>query len=287
MLKNISYPIATKTIQKTFKSLCHYGNINTTSTTTTTTAAIVATNSSSLLELTNTFNSKMSFSTQSRKRTNYNNNNNRNGGNGKTPVFRHNMNKYNNTNRSNNKQTRDPKLRTHAISVISGDYTDYDNDDIDDDDEYTFDETIYNRFDDENNNDDNEESKWNLQKFDSSKNNIDPDEEAWHRQRETEAYQKQLEEDTKRAKWIENAKPPIRTIQIDSSGRSYGKGGRKVSSARVWIYPGEGIVTVNRREFLDFFPRESDREMILSPFVATKTCGMFDMTVQVEGGGVT
>lgn len=144
------------------------------------------------------------------------------------------------------------------------------------------DETVLDKFSDD---------KWNIHNFDYDDNiagnKDDEEEEKWHRERESTAYKKQLEEDAKRAKWIENAKPPVRVPEIDSSGRSYGRGGRKVSTARVWIYPGEGIVTVNRSEFLNYFPRESDREMILSPFVATKTCGMFDMMVQVEGGGVT
>jgi len=113
------------------------------------------------------------------------------------------------------------------------------------------------------------------------------EEDKWIHDKGSQAYKEQMEDEAKRARWIENAKPPVRVPVIDASGRSYGKGGRKVSTARVWIYPGEGIVTVNRREFLNFFPRDSDREMILGPFVATKTCGMFDMTVQVEGGGVT
>lgn len=173
--------------------------------------------------------------------------------------------------RKQRKQFPDPKLRSHAVSVLNGDYSDYSYDNGDDD--YELDETVFDKFSDD---------KWNIKNFSD-----DEEMEKWHKERETDAYKKQLEEDAKREKWIENAKAPVRVPKIDSSGRSYGKGGRKVSTARVWIYPGEGIVTVNRREFLNYFPRESDREMILSPFVATKTCGMFDVMVQVEGGGVT
>jgi hypothetical protein len=170
----------------------------------------------------------------------------------------------------------DPELRSHAVSVLDGDYRDHD----DHDDGYKLDGTVYDKFDTsafdplKNPNDGNEDDK------------LD-EEDKWIHDKGSQAYKEQMEDEAKRARWIENAKPPVRVPVIDASGRSYGKGGRKVSTARVWIYPGEGIVTVNRREFLNFFPRDSDREMILGPFVATKTCGMFDMTVQVEGGGVT
>merc|ERR1712127_811033 len=54
-----------------------------------------------------------------------------------------------------------------------------------------------------------------------------------------------------------------------------------------WIQPGEGVITVNRRDFLDYFPRDSLREMILAPFVATETCGKFDVITSVEGGGLS
>lgn len=226
---------------------------------------------SSLCNLVNEFQA-MSFSTSSRKqRTNYNSNRNsdkqgRGGGGGgnDTSSFLGLRNQE-----TEKRKYINPKLRPHAIQVLGSDYTDYDSPD-DNDDEYELDKTIYNKF---SNND-----------YSATE---DEDEKEWHRQRETEAYQKQLEEDAKRSKWIENAKPPIRVPKIDSSGRAYGRGGRKVSTARVWIYPGEGMITINRRDFLDYFPRDSDREMILSPFVATKTCGMFDMTVRVDGGGVT
>ncbi len=229
---------------------------------------------SSLSHLVNGFQA-MSFSTSSRKpRSNYNNNRNsdkRGGGRGGGKNENYDTSSFLGIRNEETGKRRytNPKLRSHAIQVLGSDYTDYDTPD-DNEDEYELDKTIYNKF---------SSNDYSV--------NEDEDEKEWHRQRESEAYQKQSEEDVKRAKWIENAKPPIRVPKIDSSGRAYGRGGRKVSTARVWIYPGEGVITINRRDFLDYFPRDSDREMILSPFVATKTCGMFDMTVRVDGGGVT
>lgn len=115
---------------------------------------------------------------------------------------------------------------------------------------------------------------------------LDEDVKLRH-QLEAEALEMAQKEQELKAKWAQNAKPPLRVPEIDSFGRAYGRGGRKTCTARVWIMPGEGHVTINRRAFLDYFPRETDREMILSPLVATNTCGKFDVVVQVEGGGVT
>lgn len=90
-----------------------------------------------------------------------------------------------------------------------------------------------------------------------------------------------------REKWIESSKPPEREPVIDARGRAYGRGGRKRASARVWIQPGMGEVVVNRRPLVDYFARQSDRELVLQPLVATETCGKFDLQVAVQGGGLT
>jgi small subunit ribosomal protein S9 len=97
----------------------------------------------------------------------------------------------------------------------------------------------------------------------------------------------QQQQDEQKKRWLDNAKPPIRTIKIDERGRSYGRGGRKTASARVWIQPGLGNVVVNKSDFVDYFERTSDRELMLQPLAATGTCGKFDVTVTVEGGGLT
>jgi len=99
--------------------------------------------------------------------------------------------------------------------------------------------------------------------------------------KEQEAYERQKQ------KWIVNSKPPERVSIIDERGRAYGRGGRKTSSARVWIEPGFGNVVVNRKDFMEYFPRAAHREHILAPFVATMTCGKFDIQCHVEGGGLS
>jgi small subunit ribosomal protein S9 len=90
-----------------------------------------------------------------------------------------------------------------------------------------------------------------------------------------------------RQRWIENARPPERASVIDVHGRSYGRGGRKSAQARVWIRPGLGEVMVNRVRLTEYFWRLYDREQVLAPFVATETCGMFDVQAMVKGGGLT
>ncbi len=69
--------------------------------------------------------------------------------------------------------------------------------------------------------------------------------------------------------------------------RSYGTGRRKTSVARVWIKPGSGRITVNRRTFEDYFARETLRMIIAQPFEVTGTDGQFDVAVNVGGGGPT
>jgi small subunit ribosomal protein S9 len=67
----------------------------------------------------------------------------------------------------------------------------------------------------------------------------------------------------------------------------YGTGRRKTSVARVWLRPGNGGITVNRRPFEDYFPRETLRMIICQPLQLTATLGQFDATINVGGGGPT
>ena len=71
------------------------------------------------------------------------------------------------------------------------------------------------------------------------------------------------------------------------NGAAYGTGRRKNSIARVWVKPGKGVVTVNKRDMSDYFPRESYRTLILQPFVDTNTSGQYDVVCTTKGGGTT
>jgi len=64
-------------------------------------------------------------------------------------------------------------------------------------------------------------------------------------------------------------------------------GRRKTAVARVLLKNGNGKITVNDREFEQFFPQLLSREDILLPFKATETEGKYDVHVNVNGGGTT
>ncbi|MET0216024.1 MAG: 30S ribosomal protein S9, partial [Vicinamibacterales bacterium] len=66
----------------------------------------------------------------------------------------------------------------------------------------------------------------------------------------------------------------------------YATGRRKTSSARVFLRPGKGAVTVNHREFEAFFPTEALRTQIKTPLVLTQTVEQFDVVATVAGGGI-
>jgi small subunit ribosomal protein S9 len=67
----------------------------------------------------------------------------------------------------------------------------------------------------------------------------------------------------------------------------YGTGRRKTSTARVFLRPGTGAVTINQRAFDAFFPTEALRMQIKTPLVITETADKFDILATVAGGGVS
>lgn len=74
---------------------------------------------------------------------------------------------------------------------------------------------------------------------------------------------------------------------IDDLGRAYGTGRRKTSVARVWIFPGTGVITVNSKSVIDYFVRNTYVTDISMPFAVTKTSGQFDVWCTTKGGGLT
>ena len=67
----------------------------------------------------------------------------------------------------------------------------------------------------------------------------------------------------------------------------YGTGRRKTASARVYIKPGSGKITVNDRPLDEFFGRETGRMIVRQPLEAVQLDSRFDITVSVAGGGIT
>ena len=67
----------------------------------------------------------------------------------------------------------------------------------------------------------------------------------------------------------------------------YGTGRRKTSTARVFIRPGNGEITVNNRPLDVFFGRQTARMIVRQPLDVTQAHDKFDITVTVKGGGTT
>lgn len=67
----------------------------------------------------------------------------------------------------------------------------------------------------------------------------------------------------------------------------YGTGRRKTSTARVYIKPGSGEITVNNRSLDTFFGRETARMIVRQPLTVAEAVDKFDVSVNVKGGGTT
>ncbi len=67
----------------------------------------------------------------------------------------------------------------------------------------------------------------------------------------------------------------------------YGTGRRKKSIARVYLTPGTGKITINKRDIEEYFGLETLKVMVRQPLTATETLGKYDVTVTVRGGGFT
>jgi len=67
----------------------------------------------------------------------------------------------------------------------------------------------------------------------------------------------------------------------------YGTGRRKKSIARVYLMPGKGEITINKRDIDDYFGPETLKTIVRQPMVATGTVDKYDVQVNVQGGGYT
>jgi len=67
----------------------------------------------------------------------------------------------------------------------------------------------------------------------------------------------------------------------------YATGKRKTSIARVWMKPGTGEITVNKRPLDVFFGRETSKMVVRQPLELTDNMGKFDISVNVAGGGIS
>ncbi|MGA9213534.1 30S ribosomal protein S9 [Kaistella sp.] len=64
-------------------------------------------------------------------------------------------------------------------------------------------------------------------------------------------------------------------------------GRRKTSVARVYVRPGSGVITINKKDSKEYFGTDVLVYKVNQPFLLTETVGQYDVTVNVFGGGIT
>ena len=72
-----------------------------------------------------------------------------------------------------------------------------------------------------------------------------------------------------------------------AAAQYYGTGRRKSSVARVYLVPGKGNITINKRDIDDYFGLETLKLIVRQPMALTETADKFDIVCTVAGGGVT
>ena len=80
---------------------------------------------------------------------------------------------------------------------------------------------------------------------------------------------------------------PLREQELDAQGRAYATGRRKDATARVWLKPGTGKVTVNGKDQEVYFARPTLRLVINQPFAIAEREGQYDVVCTVSGGGLS
>jgi small subunit ribosomal protein S9 len=69
--------------------------------------------------------------------------------------------------------------------------------------------------------------------------------------------------------------------------RYYATGKRKSAVARVWMWPGDGKITINKHPLDDYVKRETAKMVVRQPLEVTETLGKYDIYVNVRGGGIS
>jgi small subunit ribosomal protein S9 len=72
-----------------------------------------------------------------------------------------------------------------------------------------------------------------------------------------------------------------------SEERYYATGKRKSAVARVWMWPGDGKITINKHPLDDYVKRETAKMVVRQPLEVTETLGKYDIYVNVRGGGIS
>ena len=72
-----------------------------------------------------------------------------------------------------------------------------------------------------------------------------------------------------------------------ATAKYYGTGRRKHSVARVYLVPGTGKITINKRDIDEYLGLKTLKVVVRQPLVATDTIDKYDVLVNVQGGGFT
>ena len=80
---------------------------------------------------------------------------------------------------------------------------------------------------------------------------------------------------------------PVHVQKLDKYGRAYATGKRKDAVARVWIKPGRGVITVNKKDYKVYFARPVLQMLLQQPLNAANRGTQYDINVTVMGGGLS
>lgn len=73
---------------------------------------------------------------------------------------------------------------------------------------------------------------------------------------------------------------------MEETARYYGTGHRKNATAKVWLTPGEGKITINGVPLTQYVGRKALELIIMQPFEAVDAVGKYDVTAECKGGGI-
>ena len=80
---------------------------------------------------------------------------------------------------------------------------------------------------------------------------------------------------------------PVHVQKLDKYGRAYATGKRKDAVARVWLKPGRGKITVNDKDFAQYFARPVLQMLLKQPLSVANRLDQYDIVVTVAGGGLS
>jgi small subunit ribosomal protein S9 len=80
---------------------------------------------------------------------------------------------------------------------------------------------------------------------------------------------------------------PKTAAKVEAGTGERALGRRKTAAARVRLVPGKGIITVNGRDFAEYFPTKLLQKRVTSPLVAVGKETDFDISIKIAGGGIS